>query len=166
MFPYCCLLIICIMLFPCSVFKVHLSLFAQRSSSFERTSFNEQGKLRSIWNQLLADVRGSWWAKVDSNHRPHYYQSCALASWAIGPRQNWLRIARFGLTSKTHSLRSSSSHNPDRFAGSRFCLDTLDPPVIWKVVEISGIEPLTSCLQGRRSPSWAKPPSRRTKYAL
>ena len=27
-----------------------------------------------------------------------------------------------------------------------------------KVVEISGIEPLTSCLQGRRSPSWAKPP--------
>ena len=26
------------------------------------------------------------------------------------------------------------------------------------MVEISGIEPLTSCLQGRRSPSWAKPP--------
>ena len=21
-----------------------------------------------------------WWAKVDSNHRPHDYQSCALAS--------------------------------------------------------------------------------------
>ena len=27
----------------------------------------------------------SWWAKMDSNHRPHDYQSCALASWAIGP---------------------------------------------------------------------------------
>ena len=26
------------------------------------------------------------------------------------------------------------------------------------VVEINGIEPLTSCLQSRRSPSWAKPP--------
>ena len=26
-----------------------------------------------------------WWAKMDSNHRPHDYQSCALASWAIGP---------------------------------------------------------------------------------
>ena len=26
-----------------------------------------------------------WWAKVDSNHRPHDYQSCALTSWAIGP---------------------------------------------------------------------------------
>ena len=26
------------------------------------------------------------------------------------------------------------------------------------VVEITGIEPVTSCLQGRRSPSWANPP--------
>jgi len=22
----------------------------------------------------------TWWAKMDSNHRPHDYQSCALAS--------------------------------------------------------------------------------------
>ena len=29
---------------------------------------------------------------------------------------------------------------------------------LFRLVEISGIEPLTSCLQGRRSPSWAKPP--------
>ena len=58
-----------------------------------------------------------WWAKMDSNHRPHDYQSCALASWAIGPYQ-----------------------------------------LHFFLVEISGIEPLTSCLQGRRSPSWAKPP--------
>ena len=65
--------------------------------------------------QLFAfhfDLLLKWWAKMDSNHRPHDYQSCALASWAIGPY----------------------------------------------LVEISGIEPLTSCLQGRRSPSWAKPP--------
>ena len=26
------------------------------------------------------------------------------------------------------------------------------------MVELSGIEPLTSCVQGRRSPSWAKAP--------
>ena len=32
-----------------------------------------------------------WWAKMDSNHRPHDYQSCALASWAIGPY--WWRLA-------------------------------------------------------------------------
>ena len=31
----------------------------------------------------------SWWAKMDSNHRPHDYQSCALASWAIGPYQRF-----------------------------------------------------------------------------
>ena len=31
--------------------------------------------------------------------------------------------------------------------------------LFWILVEISGIEPLTSCLQGRRSPSWAKPPN-------
>ena len=35
---------------------------------------------------------------MDSNHRPHDYQSCALASWAIGPyRRNQshnLRIFR------------------------------------------------------------------------
>ena len=30
-------------------------------------------------------LKKKWWAKMDSNHRPHDYQSCALASWAIGP---------------------------------------------------------------------------------
>ena len=33
MFPYCCLLIICIMLFPCSVFKVHLSYIRSKKAS-------------------------------------------------------------------------------------------------------------------------------------
>ena len=35
-----------------------------------------------------------WWAKMDSNHRPHDYQSCALASWAIGPYRHfvWWRV--------------------------------------------------------------------------
>ena len=68
----------------------------------------------------------TWWAKMDSNHRPHDYQSCALASWAIGPYSLGSLLLRY-------------------------------------LVEISGIEPLTSCLQGRRSPSWAKPPYRRSK---
>ena len=38
--------------------------------------------LTSYFNFLV-----KWWAKMDSNHRPHDYQSCALASWAIGPYQ-------------------------------------------------------------------------------
>ena len=29
------------------------------------------------------------------------------------------------------------------------------------MVEVNGIEPLTSCVQGRRSPSWAIPPYRK-----
>ena len=29
---------------------------------------------------VLKSALTSWWAKVDSNHRPHDYQSCALAS--------------------------------------------------------------------------------------
>ena len=27
----------------------------------------------------------SWWAQVDSNHRPHAYQACALTTWAMRP---------------------------------------------------------------------------------
>ena len=34
---------------------------------------------------------------MDSNHRPHDYQSCALASWAIGPRQNQIHNLRIWL---------------------------------------------------------------------
>ena len=29
---------------------------------------------------------------------------------------------------------------------------------VWALVEVNGIEPMTSCVQGRRSPSWATPP--------
>ena len=47
------------------------------------------------WNP--ASIReNKWWAKVDSNHRPHDYQSCALTSWAISPH--------FGSQSPFHTL--------------------------------------------------------------
>ena len=29
--------------------------------------------------------RSAWWAQVDSNHRPHAYQACALTTWAMRP---------------------------------------------------------------------------------
>ena len=82
--------------------------------SFQGTVLWINSRFQSLiiknWNP--ASIReNKWWAKVDSNHRPHDYQSCALTSWAIGP-----------------------------------------------LVEMSGIEPLTPCLQGRCSPSWAIPP--------
>ena len=33
----------------------------------------------------------AWWAQVDSNHRPHAYQACALTTWAMSPRFKSLR---------------------------------------------------------------------------
>ena len=50
LFPYCCLFL---------SFLIH-------------SLFSFQGASASLFTR--------WWAKVDSNHRPHDYQSCALAS--------------------------------------------------------------------------------------
>ena len=35
-------------------------------------------------SQFSADIVG-WWAQVESNHRPHAYQACALTFWAMSP---------------------------------------------------------------------------------
>ena len=130
MFPYCCLLIICIMLFPCSVFKVHLSLFAQRRPRFlPRTSFNEYISKKRFLIVREADTSifhfslfifhsEKWWAKVDSNHRPHDYQSCALASWAKPPwRRDKFHILRFGLKPKAQSFHCLSFPHKTSFCG-------------------------------------------------
>ena len=33
----------------------------------------------------LAVGTADWWAQVESNHRPHAYQACALTFWAMSP---------------------------------------------------------------------------------
>ena len=43
--------------------------------------------MKHFLSKVLQSISLKWWAKMDSNHRPHDYQSCALASWAIGPYQ-------------------------------------------------------------------------------
>ena len=35
-------------------------------------------------NKKIQNIR-IWWAQVDSNHRPHAYQACALTTWAMSP---------------------------------------------------------------------------------
>ena len=77
----------------------------------------------------LTPHRGSilkWWAKMDSNHRPHDYQSCALASWAIGPYFVEIKSTTFVLKSQfqnsTVSLFLLSEPNPLRWALLRFLL--------------------------------------------
>ena len=57
----------------------------------------------SFW--ILHLIRLKWWAKMDSNHRPHDYQSCALASWAIGP--SCLHFSR-AIPSKLNNVKYSS----------------------------------------------------------
>ena len=85
--------------------------------SFQGASESQRNSMKHLVQDTSVNfLKKKWWAKMDSNHRPHDYQSCALASWAIGPYR------------------------------------------LPCVVESTGIEPVTSCLQGRRSPSWANPP--------
>ena len=66
------------------------------------TMFSFQGAFELLRNSMKYLFQGTsvnflkkkWWAKMDSNHRPHDYQSCALASWAIGPYDFfWWRLA-------------------------------------------------------------------------
>ena len=71
-----------------------------------------------------------WWAQVDSNHRPHAYQACALTTWAMSPYDLVCRFSIFATFTLSREL-----------------------------VEMNGIEPMTPCLQSRCSPSWATPPN-------
>ena len=50
------------------------------------------GALPAELNPHIHPLFLKWWAKMDSNHRPHDYQSCALASWAIGPYWSLLLV--------------------------------------------------------------------------
>jgi hypothetical protein len=40
----------------------------------------------SKYIQTLTCVKFVWWAQMESNHRPHGYQPCALTIWAMSPR--------------------------------------------------------------------------------
>ena len=65
----------------------------------------------------------NWWAQVDSNHRPHAYQACALTGWAMRPLRiasqfkasSLPRLASFAVCFANHktchlALRFSRSH--------------------------------------------------------
>ena len=45
----------------------------------------------SINNFLFIEIYSQvlWWAQMDSNHRPHAYQACALTTWAMRPSKWW-----------------------------------------------------------------------------
>ena len=64
--------------------------------------------LYSVFKMLLTTFRLPWWAQVDSNHRPHAYQACALTTWAMRP---FSRIAHGSLV---HSLFPLGGDEEDR----------------------------------------------------
>ena len=83
-------------LFLYSVFKVHLAVGSSRSASYLSYSASAACFLPPFWPRLplpfpprvqcshslrshLARHR-PWWAQMDSNHRPHAYQACALTT--------------------------------------------------------------------------------------
>ena len=124
--------------------------FQGASLSFFFKRLNEDSSSHLDLQSISYETK--WWAKMDSNHRPHDYQSCALASWAIGPYL--VDTSSISLASATSCPKlTHSAASPLQIKAFGFDLVPLH-----FLVEISGIEPLTSCLQGRRSPSWAKPP--------
>ena len=44
---------------------------------------------------FFSKKKSKWWAQMDSNHRPHAYQACALTTWAIDPHM--VEVRRFEL---------------------------------------------------------------------
>ena len=47
-----------------------------------------------------------WWAQMDSNHRPHAYQACALTTWAMRPFLSSFKIEQY----RFKNLWASSSY--------------------------------------------------------
>ena len=61
--------------------------------------------LREFTRYAVFKVR--WWAQVDSNHRPHAYQACALTSWAISPLKSFDLFGVFNYLSITEQYNQS-----------------------------------------------------------
>ena len=46
------------------------------------SNYRQKSRLCSVVFSASFDA---WWEQVDSNHRPHAYQACALTGWAMFP---------------------------------------------------------------------------------
>ena len=61
-----------------------------RKTLFPKSSSESCSKLSVRFSYLVFNDHSSaglsgWWAQVESNHRPHAYQACALTIWAMSP---------------------------------------------------------------------------------
>ena len=107
------------------------NLLISKSLSFFLTicSFLYSFFIRFSMNRSSTQSLLCWSVWVDSNHRPRAYQARALTTWAT-----------------------------DRYCSGSLSDPCLPGEVSFTLVEMMGIEPMTPCLQGRCSPSWATPP--------
>ena len=55
---------------------------------------------------LFQQKKRKWWAQMDSNHRPHAYQACALTTWAMRPFLSSFKIEQY----RFKNLWASSSY--------------------------------------------------------
>ena len=92
-----------------------------------------------------------WLAQVDSNHRPRAYQARALTTWAMS------QYIAFG-SDICSAGEITSWWNPYGWNPHFVRVSVFLRPLARAVVEMMGFEPMTPCLQGRCSPSWATPP--------
>ena len=111
-----------------------------------------------------------WSVWMDSNHRPRAYQARALATWATNRFTH--RLWFFHHASLFLPCSRSTLFKPLQdqllgvwsFASSRYFPDI--GTRYYRVVEMMGFEPMTPCLQGRCSPSWATPPCSQGRFSL
>ena len=76
--------------------------------------FKKQSLYSFVWVFQLK------WAYVDSNHRPHAYQACALTGWAISPVMIWhspalpyrLQYSTIGRLGLNHRVRDGNGCVP------------------------------------------------------
>ena len=147
--------IICFLLY--SVFKV--PSLAKQVSPTSRILLEEpvlrfsskKRKTHFFCFLLLFEPFGSWWAQVDSNHRPHAYQACALTSWAMSP------FLVFGFSHLSFQPFGCGGDEQNRTVDPLLARQVLSQlsyaPVfrLKKVVGTGGLEPPTSRLSGVRS---------------
>ena len=61
---------------------------------------------------FFSKKKSKWWAQMDSNHRPHAYQACALTTWAMRPFLSSFKIEQY----RFKNLWASSLTNDVRIA--------------------------------------------------
>ena len=79
-----------------SLFAANGTLLTSRSNQYKPLACSSRSLISlkfmfqkfCIKKEAFASVFFKWWEAMDSNHRPHAYQACALTTWASLP--NWL----------------------------------------------------------------------------